>query len=88
MVNVNLANAPMYFRLLCPNSYLAKTDMQQEKEMKDFIGSVLCKTTKLHQLVGDLQSKYQDDKATRSGYSMSFQVWLALIKVPGVPNVF
>ena len=35
----------------------------QEKEMTQFIQSVLGKTSKLHVLVGELQSKYDDPRA-------------------------
>ena len=37
----------------------------QEKELKDFINSILQKTTKLHQLAGDLQAKFSDERAGR-----------------------
>lgn len=47
-----------YFRILIHHA------CREEKELKDFIGSLLQKT-KLHQLIGDLESKYQDARASR-----------------------
>ena len=37
----------------------------KEKEMGQFIASVLGKTSKLHQLIGELQSKYDDARAVK-----------------------
>lgn len=37
----------------------------EEKELNQFIASVLSKTSKLHQLIGEIQSKYSDSRATR-----------------------
>jgi hypothetical protein len=37
----------------------------QEKELNQFIQSVLNKTSKLHVLVGELQSKYDDTRAAK-----------------------
>lgn len=37
----------------------------EEKELNQFIASVLNKTSKLHQLIGEIQSKYNDSRATR-----------------------
>lgn len=35
----------------------------KEKELNHFMSSVLSKTSKLHQLAGELQSKYSDSRA-------------------------
>ena len=42
-----------------------KYRMVQEKELKDFVGSILQKITKLHQLQGDIQAKFEDERADR-----------------------
>ena len=36
----------------------------KEKELNHFMSSVLSKTSKLHQLAGELQSKYSDPRAS------------------------
>lgn len=41
-------------------------ESSEEKEINQFIASVLGKTSKLHQLIGELQSKFDDARALKS----------------------
>ena len=56
--------------------YFSRLWISQEKELKSFMQSVLQKTSKLHQLSGELQKNFDDPKATQT------LVWMYISDVP------
>ena len=39
--------------------------LEQAKELQMFVNSILNKCSKIHQLIGELESRYQDSRATK-----------------------
>ena len=48
-----------------PSLALSALPLQQEKELNQFITSILSKTSKLHGLIGELEAKFDDARATK-----------------------
>ena len=55
-------------------------NLPKEKELNQFIASVLSKTSKIHQLIGEMDSKYDDARAVKYlGIDLFNCAWLIVV---------